>query len=58
MAKIQEIKRKDGTNVNPVNIPQQVMEDMGWKKGDELDFIVAINEKVENKKIVKVIKNG
>lgn len=38
MAKLQEIKRANGSIVHSVNIPQEVIEFTGWTKGLELDL--------------------
>ena len=37
MAKLQQIKRSNGTLSHSVNIPGELIEDLGWEKGDELD---------------------
>jgi hypothetical protein len=36
MAKLQAIERKNGSVVHSVNLPYDVVEEIGWKKGDEL----------------------
>ena len=36
MPKLQEVKRANGSNVFSVNIPLDMMQCSGWKKGDEL----------------------
>lgn len=37
MSKLQQIKRANGSVIYSVNIPQEIMEDVEWKKGDELE---------------------
>jgi len=37
MAKLQEIKRINGSVINSVNIPKEVIEESGLKKGDNLE---------------------
>lgn len=37
MAKLQEIKRKNGSTINFVNIPKEVIEESQLKKGDSLE---------------------
>lgn len=38
MAKLQSIKRTNGSIVHSVNIPLDVIEENGWEKGDELEI--------------------
>jgi len=38
MAKLQQIRRSNGTLSHSVNIPGEVIEELGWEKGDELDL--------------------
>lgn len=37
MSKLQQIKRANGSIIYSINIPQEIMEDVEWKKGDELE---------------------
>lgn len=38
MAKLQRIKRSNGSVSYSVNIPLEIIEKIGWKKGDELEI--------------------
>ncbi len=38
MAKLQSIKRINGSTVFSVNIPIEKIEELEWEKGDELDI--------------------
>ena len=50
MVKLQEINRTDGTTVNSVNIPKNIIEESGLVKGDKLEVktfekgIIIINK--------------
>lgn len=37
MSKLQQIKRANGSVIYSVNIPQEIMELVEWKKGEELE---------------------
>ena len=41
MAKLQSIKRTNGSTVFSVNIPLDCIEEVDWKKGDELTVYVS-----------------
>ncbi len=36
MTKLQKIKRTNGSVVHSVNIPLDIIEELDWKKGDDL----------------------
>lgn len=38
MGKLQRIDRKDGTSVYHLTLPKDLIEELGWKKGDFLGF--------------------
>ncbi len=40
MAKLQQIKRSNGSLIHSVNLPGEVIDALGWEKGDELDLVV------------------
>jgi len=44
--KIQKIIRKNGSEIYSTNLPQDVIEFTGWKKGDNLEFQVTESKKV------------
>lgn len=44
MAKIQQIKRSNGSLIHSVNIPKEIMKKLEWQKGDELEFIFDEDE--------------
>jgi|GEM_PF-1759337 len=50
MAKLQRIKRSNGSVVYSVNIPLEIIEELGWRKGDTL--IVNLSE-ATNYEIIK-----
>lgn len=37
MSKLQQIKRANGSVIHSINIPQDIMEMIEWKKGEELE---------------------
>lgn len=47
MPKLQQITRSNGSIVHSVNIPLEIIELTGWKKGDEL---IVKAEEIESKK--------
>ncbi len=53
MPKLQKFKRANGSVVSSVNFPQEVMEALGWEKGDDLDMEV---KEVRYGKMVMVFK--
>ena len=50
MPKLQMIKRSDGSLVFFVNIPLETIEELGWKKGDEIS--VEIPKVRDSKNII------
>jgi len=48
MAKLQEIKRSNGSVVHHVTLPKSLVEEVEWEKGDEIDF--CTDENAENGK--------
>ena len=52
MAKLQEIKRSNGSTVHHITIPKSIIEEAEWTKGDEIDFIIAENATNEKKTVV------
>jgi bifunctional DNA-binding transcriptional regulator/antitoxin component of YhaV-PrlF toxin-antitoxin module len=58
MPKLQMIKRSNGSLVFSVNIPLETIEELGWKKGDEIsaeikkvrDSNIIVLEKQEGEK--------
>ena len=40
MAKLQQVIRKDGSSVNSVNIPIDMINRLLWRKGTKLSFTV------------------
>ena len=46
MAKLQRIMRSNGSVVHSVNIPQEVIEESGWEKGDELQINIVDDNSV------------
>ncbi len=44
MAKLQQIKRSNGTLSHSVNIPGELIEELDWKKGDELELETLNND--------------
>lgn len=53
MSKLQEIKRKNGSVINSVNLPKEELEKLDWKKGDNLQITA---EPEENPQILKIQK--
>lgn len=53
MPKLQRIKRANGSLVYSMNIPLEVIEELDWKKGEELDLEV---QKVRVGKNILVFK--
>ena len=41
MVKLQEIKRANGSVVNHITLPKEVVEELGWSKGDSIEATVA-----------------
>jgi len=39
MPKLQKIKRQNGSEVYSVNLPLEIIENLGWQKGEELDSV-------------------
>lgn len=50
MVKLQEIKRTNGSIVNHVTIPKEVIEESELKKGDELEIKAIKKGHIEIKK--------
>ena len=46
MPKLQRIKRANGSLVFSVNFPLGIIEELGWKKGDEISLEIVENQKV------------
>lgn len=40
MAKLQSIKRENGTFIFSVNIPIDIIRDLGWERGDVLSLVI------------------
>jgi antitoxin component of MazEF toxin-antitoxin module len=36
MPKLQNMKRKDDSDIYSLNIPKKIIEDVGWEKGNEI----------------------
>ena len=53
MPKLQRIKRANGSLVYSMNIPLEVIEELDWKKGDELSIEI---QKVRGRKNILVFK--
>ena len=53
MPKLQRIKRSNGSLVYSVNIPLEIIEELEWEKGNELD-LETWND--NGKQIIKIIK--
>lgn len=51
MAKLQKIKRSNGSIVYSVNIPKEIIDDINWEKGEELD-LEATQDESGNKIII------
>lgn len=55
MPKLQEIERKNGSKVYSVNLPLEVVENLEWKKGQDLEakeddgkIIISKSEEEQN----------
>ena len=44
MPKLQRIKRANGSLVHSVNIPLEIIEDLGWEKGSDLELETLNND--------------
>ena len=55
MAKLQQIIRSNGTLSHSVNIPGEIIEELGWKKSDELELEASI---FDGRDILKIVKCG
>ena len=53
MPKLQRIKRSNGSLVYSVNIPLEIIEELGWEKGTELSLEI---QKVRDNQIILVFK--
>ena len=53
MPKLQRIKRSNGSVVFSVNIPLEIIEELEWEKGAELDLEI---QKVGDNPIIKIFK--
>ena len=42
MGKLQTIKRANDSVVNSLNIPLEVIQSLGWEKGDEIEVSIQI----------------
>ncbi len=65
MPRLQQIKRKNGSDVHSVNIPLEIIEDLQWKKGQELDveedhgkIIISESEEVTKEEEASNKKDG
>ncbi len=47
MAKLQKIKRSNGSVVYSVNIPLEIIEELDWEKGAELSIEIQKSESWE-----------
>lgn len=54
MPKLQRIIRSNGSSIFSLNIPLDIIEELGWKKGIDLDLEIR---KVRDNKIIIVFKN-
>lgn len=54
MPKLQRITRPNGSHVYSVNIPLEIIDEIKWEKGDELE--VSIHVKDQQVKAIEVIK--
>ena len=54
MAKLQQIRRSNGTLSHSINIPGEIIEELDWEKGDELELEASI---FDGKDILKIIKS-
>ncbi len=55
MPKLQRIKRSNGSLVHSVNIPLEIIEELGWKKGTGLSLEI---KKVRDTSIIVIFQNG
>jgi len=53
MPKLQRIKRSNGSLVFSVNIPLEVIEELGWEKGTDLSLEI---KKVEDNSAIMVFR--
>ena len=51
MAKLQEIKRTNGSIVNNITLPKDIVEESGFKKGDDLQVKCITKGLIEIKKM-------
>ena len=42
MAKLQQIVRQNGSTVSSVNLPLEIVSEMGWKKGQKLEITLCL----------------
>ena len=54
MTKLQRIKRANGSVIYSVNIPKEIIEELGWEKGTNLDLESWTDY---GKKVIKISKN-
>jgi len=52
---LQRIKRSNGSLVYSVNVPLELIEELGWEKGDELE-LESWND--DGEQIIKVFKKS
>ncbi len=55
MSKLQKILRSNGSSVYSVNIPLEIIEQLSWRKGDDLSL--EFNE-VEEQSYITIFKKG
>lgn len=55
MAKLQKIKRSNGSVMHSVNIPGEIIEELGWEKGINLDVNVFSKDGI---KVIMISKEG
>jgi len=50
MAKLQQIIRQNGSVIHNITIPSNVIDEMGWNKGDIIEFEKLNNSTIKLKK--------
>jgi hypothetical protein len=55
MAKLQQVVRKDESTISSVNLPFKIIDQLGWKKGDNLEITLRY---INNKPIIIIEKNN
>ena len=57
MPKIQQIERTNGSSVHSINLPLEIIENLDWKKGQEIEAVeengkVILSAKEDLRRIV------